>query len=187
MLICTWPHTNCPVIFRFLAESSNILEFRSSGCVPNPHGTAKSPCGLTEQGLLRDSLVHIEGWEPDGCKWHFWWNGYIYIYIYIYQMKALNELFLLVKVLSSMSAHIFIINNWNKYTKLDHNFYFGSPAKLAKCHLRPFWFSPLYLQLEKWSCDSKSCTHGYLREFEGLHASFLFQVLFIPIAEKSDI
>ncbi len=41
-----------------------------------------------------------------------------YIYIYIYQMKALNELFLLVKVLSSMSVHIFIINNLNKYTKL---------------------------------------------------------------------
>ncbi len=26
--------------------------------------------------------VHIEGWEPEGHKWHFWWNGYIYcIYI----------------------------------------------------------------------------------------------------------
>ncbi len=34
--------------------------------------------------------------------------------IYIYQMKALNELFLLAKVLSSMSVHIFIINNWNQ-------------------------------------------------------------------------
>ncbi len=22
---------------------------------------------------------HIEGWEPEGRKWHFWWNGDIYI------------------------------------------------------------------------------------------------------------
>ncbi len=40
---------------------------------------------------------------------------------YIHQMKALNELFLLAKVLSSMSVHIFIINNWNQYTKSDQS------------------------------------------------------------------
>ncbi len=34
-------------------------------------------------------------------------------------MKALNELFLLAKVMSSMSALICIINNLNQYTKSD--------------------------------------------------------------------
>ncbi len=58
--------------------------------------------------------------------------------MYIYQMKALNDLFLLAKVLSSMRVHIFIINIWNQYTKSDQTmvfFCFGSPVKLVKCHL----------------------------------------------------
>ncbi len=38
---------------------------------------------------------------------------------YIHQMKALNELFLLAKILSSMSVLICIINNLNQYTKSD--------------------------------------------------------------------
>ncbi len=63
---------------------------------------------------------------------------YIYIYIYIYiKKKALNKLFLLPKVLSSMSAQFFI-NYLNPFTKSDQTmlmFCFGSPVKLVKCHL----------------------------------------------------
>ncbi len=58
----------------------------------------------------------------------------------MHQMKALNELFLLAKVLSSMSVHICIINNLNQYKKSEQTmvkFFFGSPVKLVKCHLRP--------------------------------------------------
>ncbi len=29
--------------------------------------------------LCHCGTEHIEGWEPEGCKWHFWWNGDIYI------------------------------------------------------------------------------------------------------------
>ncbi len=56
--------------------------------------------------------------------------GEMEIYIYIHQMKALNELFLLAKVLSSMSVQICIINNWNQYTKSDQT--------MLKCL---FWLS----------------------------------------------
>ncbi len=56
---------------------------------------------------------------------------YIYIYyIYIYTNESSNELFLLAKVLSSMSVQICIINNWNQYTKSDQT--------MLKCL---FWLS----------------------------------------------
>ncbi len=58
------------------------------------------------------------------------------LYIYL-KKKALNELFLLPKVLSSMSVQFFI-NYLNPFTKSDQTmlmFCFGSPVKLVKCHL----------------------------------------------------
>ncbi len=96
------------------------------------------------------SEVQNEGWEPEGRKWHFWSNG---DRLYIYRMKALNELFLLAKVLSSMSVQIFIINNGNQYTKSDQTF----PVKLVKCHLR-VWFSTL----EKTPCWNKRAVQTLL-------------------------
>ncbi len=66
----------------------------------------------------------------------------------IYQMKALNELVLLAKVLPSMSVQFFIINNWNQYTKSDQTmvkFLFWLSCKVGEMSLMPFWFSPLVL------------------------------------------
>ncbi len=60
-------------------------------------------------------------------------------------MKALNELFLLAEVLSSMSVQICIKTieiSTQSQIKLWSNFCFGSPVKLVKCCLR-FWFSTL--------------------------------------------
>ncbi len=51
-----------------------------------------------------------------------------------------------------MSVYIFIINNWNQYTKSDQTmviFCFGSPVKLVKCHLRISGSHP-----STWSCLS---------------------------------
>ncbi len=66
--------------------------------------------------------------------------------IYVYQMKALNELFLLAKVLSSISVQIVIINNRNQYTKSDQTMVqvlFWLCCKVGEMSLKPFWFSPL--------------------------------------------
>ncbi len=80
------------------------------------------PLVLSHQSSLMDTKkkrhnisISIHVWEQEGRKWHFWWNGYIYLH----QMKALNELFLQAKVLSSMSVQICITNNWNQYTKSE--------------------------------------------------------------------
>ncbi len=69
---------------------------------------------------------------------------------YIHQMKALNELFLLAKVLSSMSVQICIINNRNQYLKSDQTtvtFLFWLSCKVGEMSLTPFWFSPLDLYI----------------------------------------
>ncbi len=47
---------------------------------------------------------------------------YIYIYIYIYKMKALNELFLLAKVLSSMSVQFFYYKQLKSVNKVKQKF-----------------------------------------------------------------
>ncbi len=62
----------------------------------------------------------------------------------MHQMKALNELFLLAKVLSSMSVHICIINNLNQYKKSEQTmvkFLFWLSCKVGEMSLTPFWFS----------------------------------------------
>ncbi len=136
-------------------ERSVTWRFGTNTCTVPPLILSHQSSLLDTKKKRHNISISIHVWEQEGHKWHFWWN--VYIYIYIYQMKALNELFLLAKVLSFMSVQICITNNnWNQYTKSDQtmekNKCFGSPVKLVKCHLRPSGSHTLDIQNQTGKC-----------------------------------
>ncbi len=101
--------------------------------------------------------------------------GEMEIYIYIHQMKALNELFLLAQLLSSMSLHMFIINNWNQCTKSDQTmvkFLLWLSCKVGEMSLMPVWFSTLKIWIRP---HPSKCLAG-----QGLFHTEILDTFFIP-------
>ncbi len=88
-------------------------------------------CGLRFKKHIIFHILYIEGWEPEGRKWHFWWNGDKYI-----KWKLLMSSFYWQKY-----CHPWVYKN--QYTKSDQTMVKIYSCKVGEMSLTPFWFSHL--------------------------------------------